>query len=157
MNISNRSITEHIRLLTPFFGIIAAIFVLRLLVGFMNPPGWVLSLISLSLIVPVTIVLMAIMIHSRRFGGYPSVVFSTFLLVAWSQIIIVLAIIFSLMTGMENIYTAPEFSIQGEDPYFSRHIFGHLTFGIGLETIFGSILGSLVLYMLRRTSPRKDI
>ena len=157
MKLSDRSLTEHIRLLTPLFGIITAVFVLRLIVGISDPPGWLLSLISLSLIVPVTIVLMAVMIHSRRFGGYPSVVFSTFLLVAWSQILIVLAIIFTLMTGMENIYTVPEFSIQGEDPYFSRHIFGHLTFGIGLETIFGSILGSLVLYMMRRTSPRKDI
>jgi hypothetical protein len=155
MRISGRTFSEHIRLLTPLFGIITAVFALRLLLGFVNVPGWLLVTVSISVIVPICIVLMTVLVHFRRFGGYGNIILSTFMLVVWSQLLIVAGILFSVTTGIENIYTYPEFSIGGEDPYHIRHITGHLTFGVGIETVFGSILSSILLYMLRRTSPRK--
>lgn len=148
------SIKELIQLLTPLFGIIAAVWILRLLLGYMSAPGWLLQVFSVSIVVPICVILMTVLIHVRRFGDYGSVVASSFLLVGWSQLLIVLTIIFAVLTGIENVYTRPEFSMMN-DPNHVRHVIGHLTFGVAVEGLIASGMASLIFYMLRRTTPRR--
>jgi len=155
MMISGRTLCDHIRLLTPLFGVIAAVFALRFLLGFLGAPRWMLGISSVSIVVPLCVVLATIMIHSRRFGGYGSVILATVCLVVWSQLLIASAILFTVLTGIVNVYTFPEYSMRGADPNHIRHITGHLTFGIGIETLLGSVLSCILLYMLRRTGPHK--
>lgn len=154
MIISGRSLRAHIRLLTPLFGVIAAVWVLRVVAGSVpGTPHWILAPLSMSIAVPVCIILATLLIHSQSFGGYTSVVLSSILLVVWGQLLVVAAVVFTVMTGIVNVYTLPEYSIP-DDPFHTRHIVGHLTFGIGLESLVGSLMGFLILFMLRRTTPR---
>ncbi len=80
------------------------------------------SLSSVSRIFSVTtasavaVFLAALLIHFHGFGGYTNVVTTSLLLNAWSQILIVIAILFAVATGTENVYTLPEFSVPGDDP-----------------------------------------
>lgn len=153
MRISGHDFLEHVRLLTPLFGAIAAVWALRFLFGAVpGTPSWLLGLLSVSVIVPVCIVLATFLTHAKWGGGYTNVVLASFLLVAWGQTLVVLAILFSVVTGIENIYTAPEFSLL-HDPSHSRHIIGHLTLVVGAHTLIGSLMGCIILYMLRRTTP----
>jgi len=153
MTISGRTLREHIQLLTPLFGLIGAVWVLRgSLYQIGVPLSWV-KLISVTAVVPVCILLAALLIHVKRFGGYVNAVTASILLVLWSQSLIVVAILFSVFTGIENIYTLPEFSVPGPDPYHLRHIWGQLTFGVGFESLSGSLIACLFLFMLRRISP----
>ena len=153
MRVSGKTIKEHIQLLTPLFGIIAAVWALRFFLGQIGAPAWLIRPFSVTLIVPVCIILMTLLIRVKRFGGYPSVIVGAFLLVVWSQLLIVGAILLSVFGGMDNIFTAPQFSPQG-DPNHSRHIMGHLTSGIGLLTLFSSLTGCVLLFMLRRIDPK---
>lgn len=153
MKISGKCFREHLELLAPLFGIIAAVWFLRGLLGFFPAPSFLATVISLSLVVPACIVLATLLIHSRSFGGYANVVFSAFLLVTWAQLLIVAAILASVLFGLETIYSAPEFSVP-DDPQHIRHIRGHLTFGIGLESLIGSAMGCVLLAMLRTTRKR---
>ena len=69
------------------------------------------------------------------------------------------AIVFAVMTGVENIYTAPEFSLpwlQESDPAHLRHIYGQLTFGVGLGTLSGAGVGCLMLWLLRLLLPMRE-
>jgi hypothetical protein len=153
MRISGHYFLEHVRLLTPLFGAIAAVWALRFLVGAVQgAPSWLIGILSVSIIVPICIVLATLLLHVKWSGGYTSVVLASFLLVAWGQVLVVLAILFSVVTGIENIYTAPEFSLT-DDAHHSRHIFGHLTFVVGIQTLVGSLMGCIILYMLRRANP----
>ena len=96
------------------------------------------------------------LIHRRGFGVLRTyTVVASLLLVIFSQIIMVLAILFSVITKIENVFTKPEFSIIGEDPYHVRHIVGHLTFGIGAGMLFGAsgCTGCLMLWLLRAMVP----
>jgi len=76
----------------------------------------------------------------------------------WAQLLIVGAIVFAVVTGTENIYVAPEFSLPRShlDPYHLRHIYGQLTFGIGLGTLTGAGVGCLMLWLLRLLLPMSD-
>jgi len=153
MTISGRTFREHAQLLTPLFGLIAAVWVLRWSLYQMDVPLSFVRLISVTVVVPICILLAALLIHVKRFGGYVNAVVATVLLVLWSQFLIVVAILVAVATGLENVYTLAEFSVPGTDPNHFRHMWGQLTFGIGFESLFGSLVACVFLYMLRRLSP----
>src|SRR6266404_4864182 len=130
MDIKGHGLRDHIRLLAPLFGVIAAVWALRMGLAAMTCPRAVWFFISVSVTVPVCIALAAWLIYVRRFGGYANVVLATILLVCWSQLLIVAAIAFSAFTGIETVYSEPEFSFGIHNPW--KHILGHLTFGVGM-------------------------
>ncbi|HUV14303.1 MAG TPA: hypothetical protein VMY18_11725, partial [Acidobacteriota bacterium] len=152
MRFSGKTMKEHIQLLTPLFGIIAAVWALRFFLGQVGAPGWLIQPFSVTLIVPVSIILMTLLIRVKRFGGYPSVIVGAFFLVVWSQLLIVAAILLSVFGGVDNIFTAPQFSPEN-DPNHMNHIIGHLTSGVASLTILSSLMGCVLFYMLRRTHP----
>ena len=153
MNKDGRGLTDHIRLLMPLFGFIAAVWLLRIMLGAAGVSHWLLSAASVTVAASLSVLLAVLIVHVRRFGGYSSVVMSALLLVAWGQLLIVFAIVFSVVTGLDNIFVAPEFSVPGEDRYHTRHILGHLTLGIGAGTLFGAGTGCLLLWLLRWLVP----
>jgi hypothetical protein len=95
------------------------------------------------------------LIHTKGFGSYPNVIVSSFLLTVWSQLLIVLAICFSVLRKIENVFTEPEFSIGAEDPNLVRHVVGHLTFCIVAGMLFGAATGCLMLWLLRTIVPAR--
>jgi hypothetical protein len=155
MKIGGHGLREHLRLLGPLFGFIAAVWALRAVIfaAGVSKHSPLLHVVSVTLAGAISILLAVIMIHRRRFGSYPSVVASVFLLMCWEEILIVLAISLTALTGINNVYSAPEFSFH-ETPWV--HAAGHLTFGIGSGTIFGGAMGCLLLWMLRRAGPADD-
>jgi hypothetical protein len=150
MNINGFSLRDHLRLLAPLFGLIASVWALRLVLGAMGASRLVLSICSVTLAGAVALLLAVLLIHSRRAGGYANVAAAVFLLECCEQGLISAAIAFGALTGTQNVYSAPEFSF-GLTPL--RHILGHLTFGIGMGTLFGSATGCLLLWLLRKFVP----
>jgi hypothetical protein len=94
-----------------------------------------------------------VMMHFRRFGGYVNVVVASFSILTFAHLLIVLAIVFSVAVGVDNVFTRPEFSLPRDDAYHLRHILGHLTFGVGFGTILGAAAGCLLLWLLRALVP----
>ena len=62
------------------------------------------------------------------------------------------AIAFTALTNVQNVYSAPEYSFGGG---YLRHILGHLIGGVVFGTLVGSAMGSLLLWMLRRFTPKE--
>jgi hypothetical protein len=150
MNVHGRTFKEHLQLLWPLFGFIAAVWVLRMVLGFAGAPKWVLHWVSVTLATTVAVFLAVLLIHARRFGGYVNIVFSVFLLAVWEQLLLSGAIAFAAMTGTHNIYSAPEYSPLGTP---LQHVLGHLTFGVGFVTLFGSAVGCALYFLLSRIMP----
>jgi len=150
MKLHGRTFQDHLRLLWPLFGFIAAVWVLRMVVGFAGVPKWVLHWVSVTIATTVAVFLAVLLIYARRFGGYVNVVFSVFLLAVWEQLLLSVAVGFAAMTGTHNIYSAPEYSPLGTP---LQHVFGHLTFGIGFVTLFGSAVACALYFLLSRIGP----
>ena len=153
MRIGGHPLRQHLRLLAPLFALLAGIWVLRLIIGYVYTSGWLLQVVSLTVFSPIAVLLAVLLLHVRRFGGYASVVVCSLLLNAWVESLIVIAIVFSVLTGVSNVYTAPMFSPPDIDPHHLRHIRGHLTYGIGISTLAGAAMGSLLLFLLRKLAP----
>ena len=155
MKIGDHSLGEHIRLLAPLFVLIAGVWLLRILLHEMSILHPLVHVLSVTVGTALALLFAVVLIHVRDFGSYPSVIVSTVLLVAWEQILIIVAIVFAVLTGTENIFTLPEFS-PGNDPRHIKHILGHLTVVLGVGTLIGSAFGCLILWMLRRMIPEPD-
>jgi len=153
MKIGGHGMREHIRLLAPLFVFIAAVWFLRWILAAAGSPGWLVLMISVTTATAVAILLAVVMIHFRKFGGYPNVVVASFLLNIWAQLLIIAAIAFAVLTNMPNIYSALEHSVAGYDPNHYSHMYGQLTFGIGTGTLVGAAGGCLLLFLLRRMIP----
>jgi hypothetical protein len=153
MKIGGHPMRQHLRLLAPLFALLAGVWLLRWIIGCINTPSWLFQVVSLTVFAPVAVLLAVLMLHVRRFGGYASVVVCSLLLNAWTETLIVLAIAFSVLTGFSNIYTAPMYSPADAGPHHLRHIRGHLTYGIGISTLAGAAMGSLLLLLLRKLAP----
>jgi hypothetical protein len=146
-------IREHIRLLVPSLALVAGVWLLRLIVSVSGVPLWVTKLFSVTVSIPVAVLLSVVLIHSRRFGGYASVAVASLLVNLWAQALITLSIMFSILTGIINVYSAPEFSPGGLATQW-EHIHGHLTYGIGVGTLVSAAVGCLLLWLLRLLGPQ---
>jgi hypothetical protein len=152
MKVGGHRMREHARLLAPLFGLIFAIWLLRLVVGSMDASPRILTVLSVTGATSLSMLLAAALIHFRQFGSYPNVVVSSFLLALFAQALIIGAVVVAVITGTENIFTAPQFSVPN-DPHHIKHIVGQLTFGIGSGTLLGSATGCLILFLLRILVP----
>lgn len=150
MRIGDHSLREQLRLLLPLFGLIAAVWLLRLILDKAGTPPALVRMISVTVAGAASILLAVLLIHFKSFGSYANVVAAAFLLECWSQFLICSAIAFSVLTGTANIYTAPEYSPRSGQ---LAHIIGHLTFGLGLGTLCGAAMGCLLLWLLRHIVP----
>jgi hypothetical protein len=153
MKIVGQRLRDHIRLLTPMFILLTTIWFLRLMSAAFNLPAWWLRIFSVTVATSLSVMLAVLLIHVRRFGGYTNVVLSSLLIHVWASGLIILAIVFSVLTRTENVFNRPEYSLGVDDPLHLRHIYGHLTFGIGWGTLSGSAVGCLLLWLLRLLMP----
>lgn len=147
---------DHVRLLGPLFGFIAAVFALRMIMAAADTPLWATRMVSVTTATSLSILLAALLFHTRRFGSYANVVVSSLLLNIWSEALVVSAILFATLTKTSNVYVAPAFSIPGDDPLHLKHIYAHLTYGIGTGTLTGAAVGCLFLWLLRRIAPSRS-
>jgi hypothetical protein len=156
MKIGGYGLRDHLRLLAPLFALIAAVWALRLVLHAAGAPFGLVRICSVTVAGAVSILLAALLIHTRRFGSYPNAVLASFLLVCWEQLLIVAAIAFSAFSHVQNVFAAPEYSQRFEHGGAltpAQHIAGHLTFGLGIGTLFGAAMSCLLLWMLRRLVP----
>ncbi len=150
MKICGHGMQAHLRLLAPAFALIAAVWALRIVLHAAGVPARPLRVCSVTAAGPVAVLLAVVLMHLRRFGGYANVVFAVFLLECWKQTLVVLAIVFTVVTGMSNAYSVPAYSYGMS---YRQHIFSHLTLGLGFGTIFGALTGCLFFALLRLLVP----
>ena len=138
---------DQVRLLVPLFVLIAAVWALRLVLDASGAPSGIVRLSSVTVAGAVSVLLAVVLMHFRRLGRYSNAIVATILLVFWAQLLIVLTIAFAAVTGVQNVFAAPQYSPpHGSGPL--PHIAGHLTFGLG----FGILVGSARARSIRRCS-----
>jgi hypothetical protein len=154
MKIGERDLGEHLRLLAPLFGFIAAVWALRLVLDFAGAPPLVVHFCSVTLAGALSILFAVLLIYFKRFGGYLNVIACAILLAIWEQGLISAALVFTLLTGLPTIYNAPRYSFQMT---VVRNLLSHVTFGLGFGSLFGAAMGCLLFLLLRVMVPPESL
>jgi len=150
MKIGQRGLREHIQLLAPLFGLIAAVWALRLILALAHAPHYIIHYCSVTAAGSISLLLAVLMIYFKKFGGYANVAASAVLLHLWEQLLVSAAIAFDMLAGTRNIYSAPEFA-QRMTPF--QHLLSHLTIVLAFGSLVGTAMGCLLLWILRKLVP----
>jgi hypothetical protein len=156
MKIGGHRLIEHIRLLLPVLSLVTGVWLLRWIVSASGAPVELTKLVSLTTTTGVSTILAVLLIRSRGYGGYASVVLASFIISAWAQFLIVAAITYASVTQKNNVYTLPIYSLPARDVTPLEHIYEHLTSGIGMGTIVSAGVGCLLMWLLRKMIPAKN-
>jgi hypothetical protein len=109
--------------------------------------------------VSVTVVLLlgtlyyGVAVHTRGFGSYkqlyPLLLFQSLL----GEGLVALAVVLAIVTGQDNIYTAPEYS-GGIDGKNWLHAFGHVVLAAVVLPLVSWAISSLVLLVTKKVAPK---
>jgi hypothetical protein len=157
-----KSLGEYVRFMKPVLILIALVWAARLVLSTAGVPVGFGKFLSITIVLLATVFYYPWLLHRSRFGSFKQL-YALFLIQGvYSQTLVALAIVLAILTGTDNIYTVPEFypPSQGGSAFpVDGKNFGHAAAHIVLAgAIFipavSWILGSLVLAVMRGTSPR---
>jgi hypothetical protein len=98
----------------------------------------------------VAVIYIALRMHSTGFGSYRHLLVTYALLNLTTQIVSILGIVIAMVTGTQNILSAPEFSFGTGNV---THLVMHLTVGMIAGTLVPWAIGSLIFTIARKLAP----
>jgi hypothetical protein len=109
--------------------------------------------ISVTAVLLIGVVYYGVAVHTKGFGSYkqlyPLMLFQSML----GEGLVALAVLLAILTGQDNIYTAPEYSGGGEGKTW-LHFGAHILVGVVILPLVSWAVGSLVLLVTRKVAPR---
>lgn len=162
MKIFGKTLSEYIHFQWIMLALILVVGLLRLTLSLAGMPNHSVKWLSVSIVGLLGILYYAIRVHTRNFGTSRHLLALIVIQNVVLQGIIIAGIVWGITTGHDNIYTAPEYTVNpttgqtGVEGKTWGHVGGHAVFGLLLGSLIGWAVASLVLWVVRKVAPRKD-
>ena len=138
-----KKFSEYVQFQRWILILIVAAFASRLAIGLSGVPVPTARWVSINLVLLVGLVYCSIAVHTRRFGSYKQLLGLLFVQTAFAHMLIAFGIILAIVTGIDNIYTAPEF-FGGSSGKNWFHVLAHCI-GAFILPLIAWIFGSVIL------------
>ena len=148
MQLFGRTLREYVLFARVFLILTAVVGLLRLALSLAGAPDGFTVWVSINAIILLAVVVFSIRVHTTGFGGYKQLLVLVALELLVGEIIITGGIILAAVTGVENIFSAPEFSGPFDNPLL--HAASHLLLGPTLTAVFFWIPGAAILFVTKR-------
>ena len=133
--------------------LIVLAFLVRLALSLTGTPNSVARWVSVTVVLLAGVVYYGVAVHTSGFGSYkqlyPLLLFQSLL----AEGLVALAIVLAILTGTDNIYTAPEYSGGGDGKNWT-HVVAHLVVGAIIIPLVSWGIGSLVMLVTKKVAPR---
>jgi hypothetical protein len=133
--------------------LIVLVFLVRLGLSLSGTPNSVAKWISVTVVLLLGVVYYGVTVYTSGFGSYkqlyPLVLFQSVL----GEGLVALAIVLAIVTGRDNIYTAPEYSGGGDGKNW-MHVFAHIVVGAVVFPLICWGISSLVMLVTKKVAPR---
>jgi len=133
--------------------LIAVVFTARLGLSLAGAPIGTAKWVSINIVLLVGLIYCAVAVHTSGFGSYKQLFGLLLFQLASAHALIALAIILGIVTGSDNIFTAPEF-FGGNDGKSWVHVLLHVVLPSLLLTPIYWLIGSGILFVTRMVRPR---
>ena len=150
MMIFGKKLSEYIAFQKAWLALIVLLGLLRLGLSLAGVPDASTRWLSMTAVAIAATVYYGITVHTKGFGSYRQLLPLLFIQAVVSNAIVIVGILIAGATGTPNIFTAPEY---GGDSKLAFHIFGHVVFGMGVGSLFGWAVASLVLLITKKVKP----
>jgi hypothetical protein len=153
MTIFGKRLSEYVAFSKPFLGLILVVGIARLALSLGGVPSSIAKWISITAVMWMGVLYYSIRVHTSGFGSYKQLLPICVLQSLAAQVIIVPAIVLAIITGHDNIYSAPEFSF-GQDGKTWFHVGAHLFIGTTLGSLVGWLVGCLIMFATKKLVTR---
>jgi hypothetical protein len=148
-----KSVGQYLSFQKVFLAAIVVAFLVRLALSLAGTPNATTKWVSVTVVLLLGTLYYGVAVHTRGFGSYkqlyPLGLFQSLL----AETLVALAVVLGIVTGQDNIYTAPEYS-GGTDGKNWIHVFAHLVVGSVVLPLMGWAISSLVLLVTKKVAPR---
>jgi hypothetical protein len=148
-----KSVGQYLSFQKMFLIAIVVVFLVRLALSLAGTPNATAKWVSVTVVLLLGTLYYGVAVHTQRFGSYkqlyPLLLFQSLL----AETLVALAIVLGIVTGHDNIYTAPEYS-GGTDGKNWTHVIAHLVVGAVVLPLISWVISSLVLLVTKKAAPR---
>jgi hypothetical protein len=148
-----KSVGQYLCFQKAFLAAIVVFFLVRLALSLAGTPNATTKWVSGTGVLLVGSRSSGAAVPTRGFGRskqlYPLVLFQSLL----AETLVALGVVLGIVTGQDNIYTAPEYS-GGTDGKNWTHVFAHLVVGGVVLPLISWGISSLVMLVTKKVAPR---
>jgi len=148
-----KTVGQYLAFQKVILALIAVAFVVRLGLSLSGTPNETAKWISVTSVLLLGVVFYGVAVHTTGFGSYkqlyPLLLFQSLL----GEGLVALAIVLAIVTGRDNIYTAPEYSGGGDGKNWT-HVVAHLMVAAVSLPLISWAIASLVLFVTKKAAPR---
>lgn len=148
-----KSVGQYLSFQKLFLVAIAVVFVVRLALSLAGTPNATAKWASVTVVLLLGMLYYGVAVHTRGFGSYkqlyPLLLFQSLL----GEGLVALAVVLGILTGKDNIYTAPEYS-GGVDGKNWLHAFAHVVAAAVILPLASWAISSVVLFVTKRVAPK---
>ena len=148
-----KSVGQYLSFQRLFLVAIVVVFAVRLALSLAGTPNATTRWASVTVVLLLGVLYYGVAVHTRGFGSYkqlyPLLLFQSLL----GEGLVALAVAFAIVTGQDNIYTAPEYSGGGDGKNW-LHVFAHVVIAAVILPLLSWAISSLVLLVTKRVAPR---
>ena len=141
-------------------GLILAILVIgiaRLALSLGGMPNSTTRWLSMSVVMWIGVVYYAVRVHTSGFGSYKQLLPVLALPNLVAQSIAIVAIAISIFTGVDNVFSAPEYSFGGDGKTWA-HLAAHVFIGPTVGSLVPWIFGCLIMFIAKKlVASRRNI
>jgi hypothetical protein len=156
MKIFGKGLGEYVAFSKLFLVLIVGVGIVRLALSLAGVPNSTGKWASVTVALLIGVVYYSISVHTSGFGSYKQLLPTLWVLCTTSQVFIAATIALAILTGKDNIFTAPEDSGGGDGKNWT-HAGAHLLLGAIIAPLVFWLLGSLILFVTKKVvTTKKD-
>jgi hypothetical protein len=148
-----KTVAQYLGFQKVVLAVIALAFLVRLGLSLAGTPNSVARWVSVTVVLLAGVVYYGVAAYRSGFGSYkqlyPLVLFQSLL----GEGLVALAVAVAILTGTDNIYTAPEYSGGGDGKNW-LHVVAHLAIAVVVLPLVSWGVASLVMLVTRKVAPR---
>ena len=148
-----KTVAQYLGFQKVVLAVIVLVFVARFAVSLAGAPNSVARWISVTVVLLAGVVYYGVTVYTSGFGSYkqlyPLVLFQSLL----GEGLVALAVALAILTGADNIYTAPEYSGGGDGKNW-LHVVAHLVVAAVILPLVSWAIGSLIMLVTKKVAPR---
>jgi len=134
-----------------FLVLIAVLGIIRLALSLGGTPNSTARWLSMTAAVWIGVIYYAVRVHTTRFGSYKQLLPVVALLNITAQVIAIIGIAMAMITGTDNIFSAPEYAFGGDGKSW-LHLGAHVFIGTTIGSLLPWVIGCGVLALTRKLS-----
>ena len=146
MTVFGKPLSEYVSFAKVILVLIAIVGIARLALSLGGIENATVKWLSISVAALIGLVYYSIRVPTTGFGGYKHLLVLIVLQSILAQAIIIAGIVIAILTGRNNIFSAPEYSGGGDGKTW-LHAGAHLVGGIIVGSLILWLVGSLIMFI----------